>query len=90
VLKIGVPVGAKENKFWAFSGKVDVVGREEIANAVVQLMEKEESKEVRRARKLSDASKKTIEKGGDSYNNLIHLIDELKSLKSLKALAKAS
>ncbi|ESW12176.1 hypothetical protein PHAVU_008G090900 [Phaseolus vulgaris] len=91
VLKIGVPVGAKENKFWAFSGKVDVAGREEIANAVVQLMEKEESRELRRrARKLSDASKKTIEKGGDSYNNLIHLIDELKSLKSLKALAKAS
>ncbi|KAL9315250.1 hypothetical protein ACSQ67_016251 [Phaseolus vulgaris] len=72
VLKIGVPVRAKENKFWAFSGKDDVVGREKMANVVVQLMEKEEGKEMRRrARKLSDASKKTIEKGGHSYNNLI-------------------
>jgi len=65
-------VRAKENKFWAFSGKDDVVGREKMANVVVQLMEKEEGKEMRRrARKLSDASKKTIEKGGHSYNNLI-------------------
>ncbi|KAK7374011.1 hypothetical protein VNO80_07434 [Phaseolus coccineus] len=84
-------VGAKENKFWAFNGKDDVVGREEIANAVVKLMEKEESRELRRrARKLSDASKKTIEKGGHSYNNLIQLIDELKSLKTSKAVAEAS
>lgn len=91
VLKIGVPVGAKENKFWALGDKDDVVGREEIANAVVQLMEKEEGKEMRRrARKLTDASNKTIEKGGHSYNNLIQLIDELKSLKTSKALAETS
>jgi len=91
VLKIGVAVGAKENKFWAFRDENDVVGREEIAKAVVQLMEKEEGGKLRmRARKLSDASKKTIEKGGDSYNNLIQLIEELKSLKISKALAEAS
>ncbi|XP_027926845.1 soyasapogenol B glucuronide galactosyltransferase-like [Vigna unguiculata] len=91
VLKIGVPVGAKENKFWAFGGEDKVVGREEITKAVVELMEKEEGREMRkRARKLSDASKKTTEKGGHSYNNLIQLIDEIKSLKISKAVTEAS
>jgi len=91
VLKVGVPVGAKENKFWAFSDKDDMVGRKEIAEAVLQLLEKEEGREMRmRARKLSGASKKTIEKGGHSYNNLIQLIDELKSLKISKATEKTN
>ncbi|RDY01730.1 Soyasapogenol B glucuronide galactosyltransferase, partial [Mucuna pruriens] len=90
VLKIGVPVGAKENKFWASVDEDAVVGRQEIAKAVVQLMGKEESSEMRRrARKLGDASKKTIEEGGHSYNNLIQLIDELKSLKISKALTRS-
>ncbi|KAH1045208.1 hypothetical protein GYH30_026419 [Glycine max] len=89
VLKIGVPVGSKENKFWTTLGEVPVVGREEIAKAVVQLMGKEESTEMRRrARKLGDASKKTIEEGGSSYNNLMQLLDELKSLKASKAIEK--
>ncbi|KAK7395036.1 hypothetical protein VNO78_15578 [Psophocarpus tetragonolobus] len=91
VLKIGVPVGAKENKFWASTGKDSVVGREEIAKAVVQLMGKEESRELkRRARKLGDASKKTIEEGGSSYNNLMQLLNELKSLKMSRAHEKAN
>ncbi|RDY02481.1 Soyasapogenol B glucuronide galactosyltransferase, partial [Mucuna pruriens] len=92
VLKIGVPVGAKESKFWASVGKdAVVVGREEIAKAVVLLMGKEESREMRRrARDLADASKKTIEEGGHSYNNFFQLIDELKLLKiSKKHLAEA-
>ncbi|QCE12055.1 UDP-glucosyl transferase 73C [Vigna unguiculata] len=81
VLKIGVPVGAKENK-WAGMEDCADVGREEIANAVVHLMEKEESREMRsRTRKLSDAAKKSIEKGGSSYCNLMQLLEELKSLK---------
>ncbi|RDY13718.1 Soyasapogenol B glucuronide galactosyltransferase, partial [Mucuna pruriens] len=87
VLKIGVPVGAKQNKFWASMGEDAVVGREEIAKAVVKLMGKEESIDMRRrTRELGDASKKTIEKGGRSYNNLIQLIDELKSLKITRAI----
>ncbi|CAJ1809240.1 unnamed protein product [Sphenostylis stenocarpa] len=91
VLKVGVPVGVKENKFWASKDMAHVVGREEIAKAVVQLMEKEEGRETRRrARKLCDASKKTIEKGGDSYNNLMQLIDDLKSLKISKAHSRSS
>ncbi|RDY02487.1 Soyasapogenol B glucuronide galactosyltransferase, partial [Mucuna pruriens] len=86
VLKIGVAVGAKENKFWASMGENAVVGREEIAKTVVQLMGKEEGRDMRRrARELGDASKKSIEEGGSSYNNLIQLIDELKLLKINRA-----
>ncbi|KAG4936958.1 hypothetical protein JHK82_051173 [Glycine max] len=89
VLKIGVPVGAKENKLWASMGKEEVMGREEIAKAVVQFMAKEESREVRkRARELGDASKKSIEKGGSSYHNLMQLLDELISLKKTRTCEK--
>ncbi|XP_028215223.1 soyasapogenol B glucuronide galactosyltransferase-like [Glycine soja] len=89
VLKVGVPVGAKENKLWASMGKEEVMGREEIAKAVVQFMAKEESREVRkRARELGDASKKSIEKGGSSYHNLMQLLDELISLKKTRTCEK--
>ncbi|RHN46597.1 putative soyasapogenol B glucuronide galactosyltransferase [Medicago truncatula] len=88
VLKIGVPVGAKENKLWLDISVEKVVRREEIEKTVKILMGSgQESKEMRmRAKKLSEAAKRTIEEGGDSYNNLIQLIDELKSLKKSKAL----
>ncbi|KAJ1387581.1 UDP-glucuronosyl/UDP-glucosyltransferase [Sesbania bispinosa] len=91
VLKIGVPVGVKENKFWTSMGEEAMVKREEIVRAVVLLMESsQESNEMRRrVRKLADAAKRTIEEGGHSYNNLIQLIDELKSLKISKALGKS-
>jgi len=89
VLKIAVPVGAIENKLWTSTSSEDiVVKREEIAKAVETLMGSgKESKEMRmRAKKLGDAAKRTIEEGGHSYNNLIQLIDELKSLKKSKEL----
>jgi len=71
VLKIGVPVGSKENKFWTHIGVDPAVRREEIAKAVILLMGKEEGGEMSRARKLGDAAKKTIGEGGSSYNNLM-------------------
>ncbi|AES79667.1 soyasapogenol B glucuronide galactosyltransferase [Medicago truncatula] len=88
VLKIGVPAGAKVNKFWMNITVDEMVRREEITKAVEILMGSgQESKEMRmRAKKLGDAAKRTIEEGGDSYNNLIQLIDELKSLKKSKTL----
>ncbi|CAI8583845.1 unnamed protein product [Vicia faba] len=88
VLKIGVSVGSKLNKFWLGIVEEIVVKREEIAKAVEILMgNDQEGKEMRtRAKKLGDAAKRTIEEGGDSYNNLVQLIDELKSLKISKAL----
>ncbi|KAK7395035.1 hypothetical protein VNO78_15577 [Psophocarpus tetragonolobus] len=91
VLKIGIPVGVKENKFWMRLGGEAMVRREEVVKAVMLLMgSSQDSKEMRkRTRKLGDAAKRTIEAGGHSYNNLIQLIDELKSLKISKALAEA-
>nr|UXY92003.1 UDP-glycosyltransferase UGT5 [Glycyrrhiza glabra] len=90
VLKVGVPVGSKVNKFWSSVGEDALVGREEIAKAVALLMgREEESREMRRwARKLGDDAKKTIEEGGSSHNNLMQLIEELKSLKASRVLEK--
>jgi ribosomal protein L18E len=67
-----------------------MVRREEIANAAEILMGSgQKSKEMRmRAKKFGDAANKTIEECGHSYNNLVQLIDELKSLKKSKALGE--
>ncbi|KAI5429292.1 hypothetical protein KIW84_034058 [Lathyrus oleraceus] len=91
VLKIGVSVGSKVNKFWLSIGEDHVVvRREDIAKAVEILMgSSQESKEMRmRVRKLGDTAKRSIEEGGHSYNNLLQLIDELKSLKTARELEK--
>jgi len=90
VLKIGVSVGSKVNKFWSSVDGDALVRREEIAKAVAVLMGiGEESGEMRRrARKLCDAAKKSIGEGGPSYNNLMQLIDELKSLKISRGIEK--
>ncbi|KAK7395039.1 hypothetical protein VNO78_15581 [Psophocarpus tetragonolobus] len=91
VLKIAVPVGAKENKFWGRGEKDAMMGREEIAKAVVQLMGKEENKEMkRRATKFGEDSKKAIEECGSSHNNLMQFLDQLKSLKMSRALEKTN
>ncbi|XP_027927393.1 soyasapogenol B glucuronide galactosyltransferase-like [Vigna unguiculata] len=86
ILKIGLPVGVNESTFWMNLGDEAMVRREDIVKVVVLLMGSSQvSKEMRkRARKLSDAAKRTIEEGGHSYNNLTQLIDELKSLKISK------
>ncbi|CAL5192396.1 unnamed protein product [Lathyrus oleraceus] len=91
VLKIGVCVGSKVNKFWSSLGEDALVRKEEISNAVEILMGSgEESKEMRiRAKKLCDAAKRSIEEGGHSNNNLLQLIDELKSLKIARELEKS-
>jgi UDP:flavonoid glycosyltransferase YjiC (YdhE family) len=90
VLKIGVAVGTKENKIWNSFSVEAMVRREEIAKAAEILMGSgQKSKEMRmRAKKFGDAAKRTIEEGGHSYNNLVQLIDELKSLKQSKALGQ--
>ncbi|XP_045796029.1 soyasapogenol B glucuronide galactosyltransferase-like [Trifolium pratense] len=96
-LKIGVSVGSKVNKFWLnvveekapglnIVEEEVVVKREEIVKAVEILMGcGQEGKTMRmRAKKLADAAKRTVEEGGHSFNNLIQLIDELKSLKIVR------
>ncbi|CAL0302597.1 unnamed protein product [Lupinus luteus] len=88
VLKVAVAVGAKENRYWMNPNEDASVRREEIVSSVKLLMGNEEkSIEMRkRARKLSDAGKRAIEEGGSSYNNLMQLIDELKSFKISRSL----
>ncbi|XP_058760800.1 soyasapogenol B glucuronide galactosyltransferase-like [Vicia villosa] len=90
VLKIGVSVGSKVNKFWSSEGEDALVRREEIAKVVRILMGREdESEEMRkRVRNFGDAAKKSIQEGGSSYNNLMQLIGELKSLKTSRGLEK--
>ncbi|OIW07422.1 hypothetical protein TanjilG_19263 [Lupinus angustifolius] len=90
VLKIGISIGVKENKFFMSMSEEATMTRKEIANAVKILMGSGEgSIEMRsRAKKLGDAAKKTIEEGGSSYNNLMKLIDELKLLKKTRELSK--
>ncbi|QCE08689.1 UDP-glucosyl transferase 73C [Vigna unguiculata] len=82
VLKIAVPVGAKEWKTWGEFGN-EVVGREKIAKAIGLLMGGgEEYEEVRRRVKaLSEEAKKAIQIGGSSYNSLKDVIQEMKLLK---------
>ncbi|MED6133309.1 Soyasapogenol B glucuronide galactosyltransferase [Stylosanthes scabra] len=86
VLKIGVPVGAKEWRNWNEFGS-EVVSREAIGKGIACLMGGgEEDKEMRRrAKKLSVEAKKAIELGGSSHNNILHLIRELHSLKLSKS-----
>lgn len=84
VLKIGVPVGAKEWRNWnEFREDDEVVKREEIGKAIDILMGGgEDCLEMRRRTKaLSEDAKKAIQVGGSSHNNLKELIQELKSFK---------
>ncbi|KAK7252810.1 hypothetical protein RIF29_37026 [Crotalaria pallida] len=86
VLRIGVPVGAKEWRQWNEFGS-EVVKREDIGNAIALMMDEagEGAEMRRRAKILSDAAKKAIQVGGSSHNNIIELIQELKSLKLSKS-----
>ncbi|XP_061341858.1 soyasapogenol B glucuronide galactosyltransferase-like [Gastrolobium bilobum] len=79
VLRIGVPVGAKEWRNWNEFGN-EVVKREDIGNAIALMMAggEEDAEMRRRAKTLSDAAKKAIQVGGSSHNNMIELIEELK------------
>ncbi|CAL0302596.1 unnamed protein product [Lupinus luteus] len=86
VLKIGISIGVKENKFFMSMSEEATITRDEIANAVKILMESGEMRS--RAKRLGDAAKKAIEEGGSSYNNLIKLIDELKLLKKTREVSK--
>ncbi|GMJ00132.1 UDP-glucosyl transferase 73B3 [Hibiscus trionum] len=73
VLKSGVSVGTQK---W--------VEREAIGKAVKETMKGERAEEMRnRARKLVEAAKMAVEKGGSSYSDLDSLIEELNSERKL-------
>jgi soyasapogenol B glucuronide galactosyltransferase len=85
VLKIGVPVGAKEWRNWNEFGS-EVVKREDIGNAIRLMMDggEEEVAMRKRVKELSVEAKKAVQVGGSSYNNMVKLIQELKAIKLAK------
>ncbi|PNY12096.1 anthocyanin 3'-O-beta-glucosyltransferase, partial [Trifolium pratense] len=85
VLKIGVPVGAKEWRNWNEFGS-EVVKREDIGNAIRLMMDggEEEVAMRKRVKELSVEAKKAVQVGGSSYNNMVELIQELKTIKLAK------
>ncbi|CAL0311558.1 unnamed protein product [Lupinus luteus] len=90
VLRIGVPVGAKEWRQWNEFGS-EIVKRDDIGNSIALMMDGQEGAEMRRrAEVLSDAAKKAIQVGGSSHNSIIELIQELKSVKLSKDSFRSS
>ncbi|XP_065856683.1 anthocyanidin 3-O-glucosyltransferase 4-like [Euphorbia lathyris] len=83
VLKIGVKVGAEATIVWGEEDKMGVsVKKEDVANAILKLMDVgEEGEEMRRrAKELSEKAKKAVEENGLSYLNLKLLIEDIKLL----------
>ncbi|KAK2991549.1 LOW QUALITY PROTEIN: hypothetical protein RJ640_016584 [Escallonia rubra] len=79
ILRIGVPVGAKE---WNRSAN-EGIKREAVENAVKQIMVGEEARERRsRAKELKEMARKAVEDGGSSYTDLTALIEDLKKTSS--------
>lgn len=79
VLKTGITVGNKVWGGWLEQQEVSVK-KEEVKDAVNQLMgDGQEAKDMRkRARELGEKAKRSVEKGGSSYNDLSSVIDDLK------------
>ncbi|CAK7329927.1 unnamed protein product [Dovyalis caffra] len=80
VLKIGVAVGAQE---WSRHERKILVKKEEIANAIMQLMIGEEAEALRnRAKALKQMARKATEEEGSSYCDLNALLEELRAIKT--------
>jgi len=81
VLKIGVPVGAKDYNWRPEERSLIEAGT--VEKAVSRLMgEGEEAEERRRrARELGEMAKKAVAEGGSSYVDMSNLIQELKEMK---------
>ncbi|GAB4848391.1 hypothetical protein Ancab_003086 [Ancistrocladus abbreviatus] len=78
VLKIGIPVGAKE---WSRTALVsESVKREAIEKAVRRVIVGKEAEEMRsRAKQFKEMAWRAVEEGGSSYSDLGALIEELRS-----------
>ncbi|PSS02691.1 Scopoletin glucosyltransferase [Actinidia chinensis var. chinensis] len=78
ILRVGVGVGAQEWCRWPEDSKI-YVKKEDIENAVAQLMDGEEAEEIRgRAKVIGAMAKKAVEKGGSSYSDFSDLLEKLK------------
>nr|AIF79774.1 UDP-glucose-dependent glucosyltransferase UGT703C1 [Crocus sativus] len=86
VLRIGVPVGSKVNS--SREKERTFVAGEMVRKAVGEVLSEdgEEAEERRkRARKAAEMSRKAVEEGGSSYNDVSKLIHELREIKKSKA-----
>ncbi|TXG64247.1 hypothetical protein EZV62_011241 [Acer yangbiense] len=78
VLRIGVGVGAQEWSRW-IDEKIFIVKKDDIANAVTQLMVSEEAEKIRsKAKVLGEMARRTVEDGGSSYSDLNSLLENLR------------
>ncbi|CAI0407577.1 unnamed protein product [Linum tenue] len=80
VLKIGVPIGAEATLKWGEEEKTRVlIEREDVRQAIEELMGGGDEKEMRRkrAKEFSEKSKLVLEEGGSSYLNIELLIQDI-------------
>lgn len=89
VLKIGVPVGARECSRWNSERKY-LVRREEIKAAVIRVLVGEEGEAIRgRATMLGEMARKAVEIGGSSYSNIEALLEDIRSRKQTQLRSTA-
>ncbi|KAK8542846.1 hypothetical protein V6N13_136603 [Hibiscus sabdariffa] len=81
ILKIGVRVGVEEPVRWGEEEKIGVlVKKEDVKEAIEKLMDEGEEGEERRkrAKKLGEMAKKSVEIGGSSHLNITRLIQDIR------------
>ncbi|XVF45091.1 hypothetical protein PTKIN_Ptkin02bG0178000 [Pterospermum kingtungense] len=78
ILRVGVGVGAQEWSRWMEKKKF-LIPKENIANAVTELMLGAEAKNIRnRVSALREMAKRAVEEGGSSHSDLKDLLDGLR------------
>ncbi|KAK1559118.1 hypothetical protein Q3G72_010898 [Acer saccharum] len=78
VLRMGVGVGAQEWYRW-IDEKIYIVKKDDIANAVTQLMVSEEAEKIRsKSKVLGQMARRTVEDGGSSYSDLNSPLENLR------------
>ncbi|KAL9233503.1 hypothetical protein vseg_008492 [Gypsophila vaccaria] len=81
ILKIGVPVGAKN---WSRMPLIeDLISQDAIEMALTEIMVGEKAEEMRnKAKQLKEMAWKAVEEGGASYNDLTALINKSRDYKA--------
>lgn len=80
VLRIGVRIGVEVELEWEELENQVLVKREQVKEAIEELMDGEEADErSKRAKELGEMANKAIEEGGSSYSNITMLIEDVMS-----------
>ncbi|OIW11313.1 hypothetical protein TanjilG_20462 [Lupinus angustifolius] len=80
VLKVGVKVGVETPVTWGNEDKIGVlVKKEDVENAIKELMDETSEREERRerVREFAKMAKNAVEKGGSSHSNVTLLIQDI-------------